>query len=248
MDPTRRGLSTGGKATIIVIVIIVVVGGIYFAPSALGRGKNNNDNILQAATATTGGNRTFGLLPLFGYFSQMEIRETTNSPQGSGGGSAGAPVEETLNYTVLGQGTFDGTPNVRVEFSQVGVGNDIIAWFNASGIVDVTDIIGQRTYSGPGAAVFAQTYTSAFLAVTEITNNATLLSLVSKTAQNTTSIGPTTLAVSTYKLKAATAEYRQVTVEYATIPGTSQKLAVYLSETSPDGVQSSLQVLSLKSS
>jgi hypothetical protein len=240
-------MSTGGKATIVVIVIIVVVGGIYFVPSALGRGKDNS-NILQAATATTGGNHTLELLSLFGYFSQMEIRETTNSPQGSGVGSLGSPVEETLNYTVLGPGTFDGTPNVRVEFSTVGVGNQIIAWFNASGIVDVTDIIGQKTYSGPGAAIFAQTYTSAFSAVTEVTNNATLLSLVSKTAQNTTSIGPTSLAVSTYKLKAATAEYRQLTVEYATIPGTVQKLAVYVGETAPGGIQSSLQVLSLKSS
>jgi hypothetical protein len=245
MDPTRRGLSTGGKAIIIVIVIVVVIGGIYFVPSVLGRGKNNN--ILQAATATTRTNQTLGLLSLFGYFSQMEIREITNSPQGSGGG-IGAPLEQTFNYTVLGQGTFDGTPNVRVEFSTVGVGNDIIAWFNASGIVDVTDIVGQKTYSGPGAPIFAQLYTSAFSAVTQITNNATLLSLVTKTSQNQSSFGPTTLTVSTYKLKAATSEYRQLNLEYATIPGTFQRLAVYLGETSPDGVQSSLQVLSLKSS
>jgi hypothetical protein len=247
MDPSRRALSTGGKAGIAVIVIVIVIAGIYFVPTLLDRGKNNN--LLQAATATTGSgaDQPLGLLSLFGYFSQMEIREITNSPSASGG-SGGAPVEQTLSYSVVGQATFDGAPNVKVEFTQSGVGNEIIAWFNSTGIVDQTEIVGQTTYTGPGAAIFAQAYTSAFSAVTTITNNATLLSLLTRTSQNTTSIGPTTLAVTTYQLKQATAEYKQLTVEYATIPGTSQKLAVYLDETLDGGVQSSLQVLSVKTS
>jgi hypothetical protein len=112
-------------------------------------------------------------------------------------------------------------------------------------VVNRVDVVGVRNYTGSGAYFLAQAYTSAYGLIPEISDNATLLSLLSKTSETTTSIGPTTMNVTTYSLAAPTGVYTSLTVKYATIPGTNVQLAVYVSEETTDGSTSTIQVTSL---
>ena len=240
MNPSRRGLSGAAKGGIVVILVLVVLAGAYFAPSALSGGSGTTT--LSTVTSTASGSQEFGLLSLFGYFSQMQVQTILNTatlPDGS-------LQKSTMSYLVLGKGTFDSVLYTKVEFSQLGAGNsNVIAWFNSTGVVNRLDIIGGRNYSGPGAAILAQTYTIAFGLIPVITNNSTLLSMLAKVSQNTTSIGPTKLDVSYYQLAAPTPLYKTVNVGYATVPGTNQRFVVYLYEKTLDGAETTVQVMSV---
>ncbi len=171
----------------------------------------------------------------------MQLQEKSSTPDPDG------PIlnQQTLSYHVLGKASFNSTQHTKVQFSQADVGNEVIAWFNSAGTVDRLDIIGDKNYSGPAAAILAQTYTRSFGMLPDITNNATLLALLSKTTQNTTSIGPTQMDVVTYHLAVPAKPYSSITAEYATIPGTNQTLVVYLHERMTDTSEFEIQVLSL---
>jgi hypothetical protein len=238
VNPYKRGLSSVAKMGVVIVIAILVLAGIYLAPSFLGSNK------VKTGTPAGGDTHTFGLLQLFKYFSQMQLRSAIYNPSGSGG----SIQVETLSYVVLGNSSFEGTRNTRVEFSTNGGGRVIVAWFNSSGIVDRLDVLGDTNYTGPASAILAQTYTNTFSLITTTTNNATLFSLLSKVSENTTSIGPTQLDVSTYHLAAQNPTYKSITADYATIPGTFQRLAVYVDEKMNDGVENTFQVLSLQSS
>ena len=242
MNP-KRGLSSAAKAGVVVLVIVIVLGGAYLIPS-LSKGSGTSTTSSQSLASGSnpgGGNQTLGLLSLFGYFHQMQMMDIVNTLSQQDG----AVQQQTLSYIVLGTATFNSTQHTKVQFSETGVANEVVAWFNPTGVVDRLDVIGARNYTGPGAAILAQTYTTAFSVITAITNNSTLLSFLSKTSENTTTIGSTQLDVATYHLAVPTPPYKTITVEYATIPGTNQKLAVYLDEKTIDGAETTVQVLSL---
>ncbi len=192
--------------------------------------------------STTGaGGQNIGLLTLFNCFSQMQMQDTLNTmaqPDGS-------IQRQTVSYVVLGKAQFNLTQHTKVEFSQAGVGNSVVAWFNPSGVVDRLDVLGGSNYTGPGAAILAQTYTTAFGLLTTISNNATLLSMLSKSSESTMTIGPTQLDATTYQLPVPTPPYKTITVKYVTIPGTYQRLAVYLDEKTTNGAETTVEVLSI---
>ena len=246
MNPSKSGLSTMAGTGIVVVLIVLVLGGVYLAPSLLKGGSISTSTISSqtcVSNSNIGSNQTFGLVSLFGCFSQMQIQDTLLD---QGQGMVGAvPQQLTFSYHVLGQAPFGSTQDIKVDFSQLGGNHEVVAWFSPGGIVDRLDIIGDRNYTGPGAAIFAQTFTSAFSAITTVTNNATLLSSLSKTSQNATSIGPTRLDVTTYHLAVPAPPYKSITAKYATIPGTYQRLAVYLDEKMTDGTEKTFQILSL---
>jgi len=161
--------------------------------------------------------------------------------------------QQHVSYLVLGKATLtsasgSGTPTLhtKVAFSNVGVGNDIIAWISPRGEIDRVDVLGQRNYTGNAAYFLMSSYLNDFALVAAITNNSTLLATLSKSSQNTTSIGPTQVDLATYSLAVPSPPYKSITVRYATIPGTSAKVAVYLHEKTDDGTETTMQVLSLK--
>jgi hypothetical protein len=240
MNPTTRGLSTAAKTGVVVVLIVIVLGGAYLAPS-LSKGTSTTALSCGSGSNAGGGNQTLTLLSLFGCFSQMQLQITISDQAGA------IPQQEIMSYRVLGQASFNSTQHTKVDFSQTGAANhEVVAWFNPGGVVDRLDILGGgRNYTGPGAAIFAQTYTTAFSIVTDTSNNATLLSLLSKTTENTTSIGGTQLNAATYHLAVPSPPFKTITAEYATIPGTHQRLAVYLDEKMTDGTRKTFQVLSL---
>ena len=226
-----------------VVVVIIVLAGIYFATTSL---KGNQSTTIQGIGRTStfgsgGGDQTSGLLQLFGYFSQMQVQETSNTLALQDG----RYDQQTVSYLVLGTGQWNSAAHLRVEFSTAGVGNNVVAWFNSSGGVDRLDILGQRNYSGPLATIEAQNYVSAFSQIQTITNNATLLSILSMTTENMTSIWPTTMDVVTYHLAAPRAPYKSITAQYATVPGTNEKIAVFLYEKATDGTEITMRVLSI---
>jgi hypothetical protein len=239
MNPSRSGLSSIAKIAVVIVIALLVLSGIYLAPSLLSNKKSS-----PTVVGSSGGTHTFGLLQLFKYFPQLQLKSAVYNPSGSGG----TMQEEVFSYTVLGNASFQGTHNLKVEFSTTGGGDNIVGWFNSSGVVDELDIIGGTNYTGPAAPLLAQTYVDTFSLITTATNNATLFSLLNETSQNTTRIGSAQLAVSTYHLTTKDRTYDSITAEYATIPGTFQKLMVYLDERLTDGVENTFQVTSLKSS
>ncbi|MDA4117107.1 MAG: hypothetical protein OK455_02055 [Thaumarchaeota archaeon] len=244
MNPAKRGLTTGGKLGIVVILVILVLGGAYFAPSLMTGGTHSSSSSSRSAGSSSiplAGNQTLGLLSLFGYFSQMQMQAATyDNSEGN------ALVEQhTVSYVVLGKASLNSTQYTKVQFSQTGSSNPIIAWFNSSGGINRVDLIGVGNYTGTSASVYAQLYVSAFSLITGLSSNATIFSILSKTSENTTSIGPTKLDVVSYALAAPTPPYTSITARYATIPGTNTRLAVYLDEKTSDLMESVVQVLSL---
>ncbi len=242
MNPSKSGLSTAGKTGIVVIVILVVLGAAYFAPSLMtNKGTQSTSTQSGGSSSPGSGNQTFGLLTLFGHFSQMQIVVKSSVSEG------GEPVvtQQSYAYQVLGRGTLNSTQYTKVEFSQPGPTDKVVAWFNPNGGIDRLDILGQSNYTGPGAALLSQVYTTAFGGIPLFTNNATLLSLLTKTSENTTSIGPTQLDVVTYHLAVPTHPYKSIVAEYATIPGTNQRFVVYVDERMTDGTETVLQVTSI---
>jgi hypothetical protein len=242
MNPSKSGLSSAGKTGIVVALVLVVLGAAYLAPSMLTGGGTNTTSSQPAGSSANPGSSTqaIGILSLFGSFSQMQLQNTFNS-------QANGPQQRSVAYLVLGKASLNSTLHTKVEFSTVGAGHNVVVWFNSTGGIDRVDVLGDRNYTGSGAYLLpmAQTYVTAFGAIPTITNNATLLSMLSKTSENTTSIGPTQLDVVTYHLAVPTPPYTSITVKYATIPGTNERLAVYLNETTTDGSETTVQITSL---
>lgn len=121
------------------------------------------------------GNRTLGLLSLFGYFSQMQVQESTYDR------SDGAQAyfdHHTVAYLVLGKASLNSTQYTRVEFSQTGVDTDVIAWFTQQGGVDRVDVLGVGNYTGSSGGIYMQVYILTFSLITGLSNNTTLLSLL----------------------------------------------------------------------
>jgi hypothetical protein len=139
------------------------------------------------------------------------------------------------------------TQYLKVQFSQAGVISNVIAWINQKGGVDRVDILGSRNYTGSGAYTLpaVTTYLSAFGLISALAGNATLISMLSKTSENMTAIGPTQLDVATYHLVVPTQPYKSVTAKFANIPGTSTRFLVYFDEKMTDGSETTLQILSI---
>lgn len=239
----KSGITTAAKAGIVVVLALLVLGGGYLAPAML-KGSGTSTSFSQTVASSSspiGGNQTIDLLSLFGYFSQAQVQAISSVPDPDG------PIinQWTFAYHVLGTASFNSTQHTKVEFSQAGVDADVVAWFNSAGVVDRLDVIGSQNYTGPSAATLAQSYTTAFSRVTSLAANSTLLSLLSKTSENTTSLGPTQLHVATYQLSAPTSPYKSITVQYATIPGTNQRIVVYVDQAMNDGTEFISKVLSL---
>jgi hypothetical protein len=247
MNPAKRGLAAAGKVGIVVVIVVLVLGGVYLAPSMLSTGSSrsttatSSSQSAQASSSTVAGGQGTALLSLFGYFSQMQLQTSAYD------NNEAFPLAEQHDYSylVLGKGTINSTQYTKVEFSQAVTNSDVVAWFNPQGGVDRVDVVGVRNYTGPTAYVYTQLYVSAFSVITGLSNNATLLSILKQTSQNTTSFGPTQLPVTTYSLATPTAPFASATLALATIPGTTAKIAVYFDEKTTDGLETTYQVMSL---
>jgi hypothetical protein len=248
MNTARDGLATAGKAGIVVVLIAIVLASAYVAPSMLGTGTHPvSTSSPQAFSSSSSpgpgaGDQAVGLASLFGYFSQMEIQ--TSSSDFS---DPFAPVQQQLSvsYLVLGKGSLNSTQYTKVEFSTVDAGHNVIAWFSPSGGVDRVDVLGDRNYTGPTAFGYSQLYVSAFSFVLGLSRNATLLSILAKTSQNSTSFGPTKLDVTTYSMTTPVAPFASVTLEFATIPGTNTRIAVFFDEKTTSSIENSYQIISI---
>ncbi len=240
MNPSKSGLSTAAKTGVVVVLVVLVLG-VAYASSSLLKGGATSSYTAPSCAGSGAHGQTIGLLTLFACFSQMQISATLNTmsqPEGNF-------QQQAYAYNVLGTATWNSTPHMRVEFTIVGSGDDVVAWFNSTGGVDRFDIIGQKNYSGPGAPILAQSYTSAFGVIPAISNNATLLSMLSQSTENATMIGSTQLNVTTYHLPVPTPEYKSITAKYAAIPGTNLKILVYLDQKATDGTETIIQVQSV---
>ncbi len=238
MNPSKNGLSSSAKTGIVVVVVVLVLGAAYLVPS-LSKGGG-----AQATTAQTEGPNApapFSTLSLFGYFPQMSLTVDANDVPNA------VTQNSSYSYSVQGKTTLNSTQYLTVEFSTSGAinANSVIAFFNSTGGIPRVDVVGVRNYTGPGAYVLAQAYTTAYGLIPAITNNATILSILSKTSSTTMSLGPTKMNVTTYSLGLPTDGFTKLTVKYATIPGTDIQMAVYLSEEESDGSTTLIQVTSL---
>ncbi len=231
------------KAGVVVILVLLVLGGGYLATSMSGTSTQSSVSLQPSGSNSSSGsaNNTITLLSLFSSFSQMQIHEAAYD------NSEAAPLiqQTTFSYLVLGKASMNSTQYVKVRFSEVGVSNDIIAWFNPHEGVDRVDVLGDRNYTGGAAPIFAQKFLAAMSFVVGASNNATLLSVLSKTSQNTTSIGPTQMTLATYQLTTPTPPYIKATVSYGTVPGTGTKIAVYLDQETSDFMENIFQITSL---
>jgi hypothetical protein len=258
MNPAKAGLSTGGKSAVVLVLIIIVLGATYLAPKPSGTTTSSTSSQLTVSAPSSGANtQAVTLLPLFGNFSQMQLQES--ALDASQGGIGPIPQVVTVSYLVLGKSTLNSTTFIssttrtvstqylKVQFSQAGVISNVIAWINQKGGVDRVDILGSRNYTGSGAYTLpaVTTYLSAFGLISALAGNATLISMLSKTSENMTAIGPTQLDVATYHLVVPTQPYKSVTAKFATIPGTSTRFLVYFDVKMTDGSETTLQILSI---
>jgi hypothetical protein len=242
MNTSKKGLAAAGKAGIVVVLVALVLGGVYFVPPMLTSGTGSTSSqSTQTSLSSGAGDQGAGLLALFGYFSQMQMQNSAYD------NNEAFPLAEqhTYSYLVLGKGTINSTQYTKVEFSQAGANSDLVAWFNPRGGVDRVDVLGVRNYTGPTAHIYSQLYISAFSLISGLSNNSTLLSVLTKTSQNTTSFGPTKLDVTTYSLTTPVAAFTSITVKFATIPGTNTRIAVYFDERTTDSFENTYQVISL---
>jgi hypothetical protein len=232
MNPSKSGLSSAGKAGAVVVLIIVIVLGTAYLVQSLSN---------QSGSSSPGDKQITGMVSLFADFPQMQVSlDAYDAPNGM-------LTNQTLSYTVLGTGTLNSVENTRVEFATAGESHHVVAWYNSTGGINEVDVLGQQNYTGSGAheLPFMVTYTSEFGTLVSVTNNATLLSTLTKSSETTMSIGPTQMNVTTYVLPARTSQYSSMTVKIGTIPGTDVQLAVYVSEKAHDGSTSTIQVTSL---
>lgn len=235
MNPSRRGLSGGAKAGAVVILIVVVLAAVYLYPSLTKGGGN------QSAPSGSGTTPITGLPSLFTDFRQMQMSFDTYDAVND------FVQNQSVSYTVIGTGTINSTQYTKVEFATAGVSNDVIGWFNSTGGIARADVLGQRNYTGNGVKnlPFVQTYVNDFGYIVSLANNATLISLLSKTSESTTSIGGTQMDVTTYLLESRFAPYTKMTLQIAAIPGTNAQIAVYVNAKESDQSTIFLQVTSL---
>ncbi len=241
MNPYKRGLSSAGKAGVVVVVVILVLGGAYFLPGLTKGGGSQQSTAGGGAVSTVGGNETIGLYSLVQAFSQMQLVVAISTPdQGAS--------NTTYSYSVIGKGTINSTQYTRVEFLTVGVGDNVVMWFNSAGRLGEVDVPGVRNYTGNGIVnlPYFTTYANLFGIIPTITNNATLFSMLSKYSETTMNIGPTQADVTTYTLPAPKEGYSSLTVEVATVPANNVTLAVYLYARMHDGSTTQVEVSSLK--
>ena len=236
MNLSKHGLSRAGKAGIVVVVIVLVLGAVYLVPSLTKGGVQS--------TATEGPSpTTLSLLSLFGYFPKMNMTIYTNDV------ADGITQNASYTYSVLGKAFLNTTQYLTVEFKTIGAGlpnnNEVIAYFNSTGGIPFVDVVGVRNYTGAGSYFFAQDYTTAYGLIPMITDNDTILSLLTKTYSIITNIGPTQMNVTAYSLAVPTSGYESLTVKYATIPGTEILMPVYVSEKDTLGSTVLIQVTSL---
>jgi len=240
---SKSGLSSAARGAAIAAVVLIVLGAAYLLPSLTSGGTSSaTQSGRSSSTRVAAPTQFVGLLHLFGNFSQMELQLSEMNT------NAANPInqQDHVSYFVLGKGTINSTQYTKVAFSSVGVGNDVIAWVSPSGTFDRVDVLGQRNYTGNGAYYLMSSYINDFSIVPAVTNNATLFSMLSKTSQNSTTIGTTQVDVATYSLAVPNPPYKSITVMYATITGTSVKLAVYFHQKTDDGTDTLMQILSLK--
>jgi len=243
MSPARDGISSGGRIGIIVILILLVLGAAYLAPSMLGARTSSTSSASVVSSSSPGADsQTVGLSSLFGYFSKMQVLNFMSDAQ-----DQNDPIlqQTSVSYLVLGMGSLNSTQYTKVQFSEEGSSNTVVAWFNPQGGIDRVDVLGDRNYTGSTAGTHAKTYVSVFSSIPAALNNATLFSLLKKTSESMTSIGPTEMDVTTYELAAPHPPFIGVTAKYATIPGTNQRLVVYLDVKTDNSVENTFQVTSL---
>jgi hypothetical protein len=236
MNPSKNGLSSTGKTGIVVVLIVIVLGAAYLVPS-LSKGGSQS----ASSSSSLNENQITGILPLFEDFPQMQVSVNNyDAPDG-------LVTNQSISYAVLGKGTLNSTEYTRVEFATAGQPEKVIGWFNSTGGIDDVEVLGQRNYTGNGdyALPFIQIYTNAFGGLVSLTDNSTLLSLLSTTSQGVASIGPTQMDVTSYMLIGRSTPYSSLALRIATIPGTSVQLAVYVNEKITDGSTSLVQVTSL---
>ena len=220
------------------------MGAAYFGSSLMTTGGASSKSSSTSAgsnSSAAAGNQTVGLLTLFSSFTQMQI--WTAAFDHSEGAS---PMEQhNMTVVVLGEATLNSTQYTKVEFSQFGSIGTVIAWFNPQAGVDRVDVLGAGNHTGSQASVYAEPYLSTLSSMIALTNNSTLISLLEQTSQGTASIGPTQTVVTTYHLAAPTPPLTDVTVKFATIPGTNSRFVFYVDESTNDMMETVLQVTSL---
>jgi hypothetical protein len=244
MKPNREGLSAAALTGVVVVLIVVVLGAAYVGPSMLAGSSVTHSTTSQSAGSTSN-NPDAALLPLFGHFSQMQLQESVlNNPMG---GDQTALQQVTFSYLVLGKGTINSTQYTKVLFSQAGLPHNVLAWFNPQGGIDRVDVSGQTNYTGSGAKNLPtlQVYLTGFRVLAALATNTTLISMLSKTSENITTIGPSQLTVTTYSLAVPTRPYTSITAKFAAIPGTNERLLVYFDAKMTGGSETTVEVLSL---
>ena len=243
---SRDGTVSTRNIAIVLAVVSILALGAYVAISS-GQFSPPNASSKSSSSTQSTGTVTYpntqaqlrGLLDLFGNFSQMAITTSYLDEVNEASGSS------SVSYVVLGHTTLNSTHYYRVEFKNDFGNTNEIAWFNPQGGIDRVDVLGQKNYTGSGAAFFAQIFTSSFSLLPEWSNNVTLLSGLQKTGESVENIGHTQMNVSTYELPRTTSTYTNFTAKIATIPGTNARLAVYVFQQSPNGSNVLFQVTSV---
>lgn len=242
----RRGtVSTRNTAAALAVAAVLVIGayviinsGQFSAPKASSKLTS-----LTSSTATLpviiSQSQLHGILNLFGNFSRVELSTSYSDEVNEDAGHAGA------SYVVLGRTFLNSTNYYRVEFKNLGSNTSEIAWFTPQGGIDRVDVPRNKNYTGPGAAFYAQTFTSFFSLLPALSNNATLLSGLQKTGTSVESIGLTQMSITTYGLRQPTSAYTNFTVKIATVPGTNIKLVIYFFQEYPNRSNYLFQVVSL---
>src|SRR5712664_32557 len=173
MNPAKKGLATTGKVGIVAVLVLLVLGGAYLAlPSLLTGGATNSTSSQSTGSSSSSGAANLGaaLLSLFGAYSQMQMTAASYD------NAEAVPLIEqhSYSYLVLGKGTLNSTQYTKVQFSQQGSSNNVVAWFNPKGGVDRVDVLGVRNYTGGPAYIYASLYVSAFSLIMGLSNNATV--------------------------------------------------------------------------
>lgn len=234
----RRGLSSSVKTGIVVLLIVIVLAAAYVVPSMKGT-KATTVNTTSGPNPIT--DTKLGMLALSETFPDMEMVVNVDDIADQ------FVSNETFSYSVISPGTINGTQLTRIEFVTLGVGNDVVGWFNSTGGVVDVEVLGQRNYTGSGAYTlpYLTSYTNTFELLQTITTNSTLLSMLSKSTSGGGQIGSVSVDETTYVLGVATGSYTAITAKYATVPGTNIAMAVYLSEKMSDGSSTEIEVTSL---
>jgi hypothetical protein len=253
MNPSKRGLSSAAKVGVVVVLILIVLGAVYLVPS-LSKGSGNQ----KSASSNSSSEPITSMYSLIGDFSKMQVTlDSYDAPddivtnQSYAYTALGAATQTTTTTTTLANGQTSTSTNsseyTRVEFTTIGSGDDVVVWYNSSGGIGDEEVLGERNYTGNGVynLPFMDPYTSSFGSLVSLTDNATILSLLTKTSEATMSIGPTQMDVTTYVLPGRTSEYTSMTAKFATVPGTDVQFMVYLNEKIPDGSTTLLEVTSL---